>query len=198
MKFNYGDETDKTLTKVIAHEFSRCDFAFNLFISLKTKTILRRTLEGNNIDLMVFNAYSLFIQHLYEYLKGCFIRDRLDTSNIPYDQIDKLMNFEAGKMLNIWRILIDIGKAPEMANERSYYEVEVPEEFGFHFRSVRNNVAHVDVRRIDGGNRITLTDFYNTYHKYILLLYYNGREWWGLKGERELDLGDITSFNKLI
>lgn len=196
MKFNYGDETDKALIKVISHEFSRSDFAFNLFFNLKSKT-LRRTPGDNNIDLMVYNAYSLFIQHLYEYLKGCFMRDRLDTSNIPHNEIDKLMKFEAEKMLNIFKILIDIGKAPDWVNERSYYEDEVPDEFGLHFRSIRNNVAHVDVRRIDGGNRITLTDFFKKYHKYIMLLYNNGREWWSLEGEEGLDLGDITSFNKL-
>lgn len=146
---------------------------------------------------MVYNAYSLFIQHLYEYFQGCLIRDCLDTRKIPHETIDLLVNNEVNKILNIWRTLIDIGKAPSWANDRNYYEGTVPDEFGLHFRNVRNNVAHVDYRRVDGGNRITLTNFFDRYHKYIMLLYYNGREWWDISGSEELDFGDITSFNKL-
>ena len=87
--------------------------------------------------------------------------------------------------------------APKRANHRSYYEDNCPIVFGRDFRNIRNNLAHVDYRRINGGNRITMTEFYKKYHKYIILLYDNGRKWWDITQLENIELGDITDFNKL-
>lgn len=197
MKFEVGGDVDKSLVKVIVHEFSRCQLALELFISLRDKKYNNNMITDIKLDLATYNAYSLFIQHLYEYFKGCITRDRADTSSSSPETLDQAINLEVGKILRQWRFMIDKKIAPEWANDRSYYEDSCPNDFGRDFRSVRNNVAHVDYRRVDGGNRITLSNFYLNYHKYIMLLYYSGRDWFGIKTYENLDLGDITEFNKL-
>ena len=61
------------------------------------------------LDLMTYNAYALFLQHLYEYFQGCIKRDIRDTSNVPHETIDALINNEVEKILRIWRQEIDNG-----------------------------------------------------------------------------------------
>lgn len=41
MKLEAGDDVDESLIKVLVHEFSRCELAFNLFISLIEKNIYK-------------------------------------------------------------------------------------------------------------------------------------------------------------
>lgn len=197
MKFEVGDNIDKYLVKVIVHEFSRCQLAFQLFIKLRAEKYNNKMVTDTKLDLATYDAYSLFIQHLYEYFKGCIIRQRKDTSDLPYEIIDKMVNEDVEKILKIWRENIDQKIAPKWANDRSYYEDQCPDDFGKDFRGVRNNIAHVDYRRVDGGNRITLSDFYLNYHKYIMLLYDYACDWWSIEDYKNLDLGDITNFNKL-
>lgn len=101
------------------------------------------------------------------------------------------------KTLNLWQLKIDNNLAPSWANHRSYYEDTCPVDFGKDFRQVRNSIIHVDYRRSIGNNRITLSDFYKKYHKYVMLLYYSGSEWC-VKNEESINWGDITAFADLI
>lgn len=197
MKFQIGDEIDQNLVRVIIHELSRCQLAFDQFIHLKENKYGNKLVTDMKLDLMTYNAYSLFIQHLYEYFKGCVTRARKDTRKIPPEIIDGFVNNEVNKILLNWQTAIDNNNAPKWANARSYYEDTCPDNFGSDFRNIRNNVAHVDYRRVRGGNRITLTEFYINYHKYIILLFDNGRKFWNMQEDDDSDFGDITGFNKL-
>ncbi|WP_260676137.1 hypothetical protein [Parageobacillus genomosp. 1] len=198
IKFEIGDEIDQLAVKVIIHEFSRCTIAFNTFINLSPKN--HKELENPNteISLLRYNAYALFVQHLYEYFVGCIKRDSQNTKDIKGEEIDILINAEVEKILRNWRLAIDNGYAPPWANHRSYYEDTCPPEFGKDFRNIRNSLSHADYRRIHGGNRITLSEFYKKYHKYAMLLYQNGLEWWSIQKFDKIELGDITAFSRLI
>ncbi|WP_274307015.1 hypothetical protein [Solibacillus daqui] len=88
--------------------------------------------------------------------------------------------------------------APSWVNDRSYYQEDCPIYFATDFRQIRNSLSHADYRRINGGNRITLSEFYKQYHKYIMLLYQNGRELWSIQNIEKIDLGDVTEFNRMI
>lgn len=196
MRFNYGDEIDKKFVKVIVHEFSRAQLSFNLFVNSGLTNKQEFLNQLFSVDLFRYNAYALFVQHLYEYLLACFKRDRKNTVDILHNESDKLINFEVDKILRNWVNLIDHGYAPKWANHKSFYDVECPENFGNMFRQMRNSVSHADIRRIDGGDRITLTEFYLKYHKFAYLLYDNALYWWRINGD--VDMGDVTSFNKEI
>lgn len=197
MKFQHRDKIDSLLVKVMVHEFFRCQLAFEQFIHLKSITYLSNDHKSRKNSMLVYNAYSMFIVHLYEFYKACVIRDRLDTSNIKPDLLDEILNNEVNKILRNWRVLIDNNLAPPWANHRSYYEDSCPESFGKDFRSIRNSLAHVDYRRIQGDGRIKLSEFYKKHHKYITLLYYQGQELWEIRDYDNMDLGDVSDFNRL-
>jgi len=198
IRFETGDEIDKLVVQVIVHEFSRCMVSFNSFISHspKSEEELKKTSDFQNI--IRYNTYASFVQHLYEYFVGCLKRDKQNTKEIHSHEIDTLINKEVNKILNIWRTMIDAGIAPSWANDRSHYEDTCPEDFGKDFRAIRNSISHADYRRLHGGTRITLAEFFRKYHKYAMLLYNNGREWWSLEHFDDIHLGEITSFNQLI
>jgi len=198
MEFQVGDKIDSALVKTVTHEFSRCQVALNQFIYLKTQNMLSGNSEDKKISIAIYNAYSLFVLHLYEFYIGCIIRGRMNTTKLKWDVLDNIINFEVDKTLTNWRDSIDNNYAPSWANHRSYYEDSCPPEFGIDFRSIRNSIAHVDYRRIDGENRIKLSDFYLKYHKYIMLLFEQGRYLWTIKDYNHIDLGDVSEFNKLI
>ena len=195
-KFNIGDDIDQLVTKVIIHEFSRCTLAFNSFAHSFPKNISEFKNQDTKTKLLRYNSYALFVQHLYEYFVACLKRSFHSTDNIDYKTIDKLLNFEVDKILRNRRDGIDGGWAPSWENHRSYYEDECPKDFASDFRQIRNSLSHADFKRIHGGDRITLTQFYKKYHKYAMLLYQSGREWWSL--EENIELGDVTNFSTLI
>ncbi|MFF2291202.1 hypothetical protein [Peribacillus butanolivorans] len=101
-KFEYGDEIDKHLVKVIVHEFWRCRFAFNLFIESIPRN--KKEIKQPNIEKVLagYNSYALFLQHLYEYFLACLKRDRGNTKNISSDDADALFNEEVNKILRNW------------------------------------------------------------------------------------------------
>lgn len=194
IKFNIGDNTDKALVRTIAHEFSRCKFAFESFIELSS---------GNNksldFKLKRYNSYSLFITHLYEFLVACFERDK----NVYDEHIktDKSINLEVERIQDNIKDLIDKEKAPEWVNDREYYEDKIPSNFGEDYRGIRNNFAHADPRRnskLEESERLTLNKFYRKYHKYVIMLYFDHKQRWEISEMKELDMEDIIEFNKTI
>lgn len=198
VKFSVGDDIEKQVSKVIVHEFSRCTLAFDFFIMYGPRNHNQFEHQDMQTKLLRYNSYALFIQHLYEYFIACLKRDYRETKEIDPVTVDVMIITEVNKILRKWREGIDGGWAPKWANHRSYYEDQCPDEFGKDFRQIRNSLSHADYRRIHGGNRITLTEFYKKYHKYVILLYYNGREWWSIQKNEKIDLGDITDFSTLI
>ncbi|MFF2291203.1 hypothetical protein [Peribacillus butanolivorans] len=93
---------------------------------------------------------------------------------------------------------IDEGFAPSGVNERSYYEGNCPESFGQDFRDIRNSLSHADICRINGGNRITLTEFHYKYHKFVYMLYENAIAYWSIEKLEKVELGDVSSFYQSI
>ena len=72
MKFTAGDQTDSDHCIALVHEFMRCDNSFNEFAALGERMI--RCGRNKEISLRTYDAYARFIQHLYEFLKGCINR----------------------------------------------------------------------------------------------------------------------------
>lgn len=194
----YSKEQDEKLVKVIVHEFFRAEAAFEQYTSTTLNDYINYQ-EGKRdikLDLYRYNHYAMFVFHMYEYLNACFKRERKSTSNIGAADVEKLITFEVNKILRIWRESIEKGFAPSYANEFSYYDCECPEEFAKHFRGIRNNNGHADLRRIEAkGERISLSQFYLKYHKFLFLLFDFGRDWWTIERLEEVDLGDVSKFN---
>lgn len=103
--------------------------------------------------------------------------------------------------MNAQRILEGIRKdilrmcAPEWENDISYYPEKVPEEFAKEFRQIRNHITgHVSYKRPN----INLSEFYQKYHKYVCMMYYNCLGHWGYRNKDIPDLKEITDFSVTI
>ena len=104
--------------------------AFETFINLSPKNIQEFENPDMKTSLLTYNAYAVFIQHLYEYIIACIKRDSLNTGNIPHKDTDEIINIEVEKILSSWRVGIDKGFAPKWVNDRSYYEEPCPSDLG--------------------------------------------------------------------
>src|SRR6266566_8957529 len=72
---------------------------------------------------------------------------------------------------------------------------KIPRTFAEDFRRVRNIVnAHVKFERSD----LSLTNFYDQYHKYLYMLYRDVQSWWGRLSDEFPDLNEITRFSVVV
>jgi hypothetical protein len=193
MKFIGGDATDTTLCIALKHEFLRCDDAFNDFAESATSMITQG--ENRRIAYKTYNAYSRFIQYLYEFMLGALARDLKDTTQLRAEMADKYIASQTQRILTNRREAILRGTAPSWENNISYYPEKIPRDFAKDFRQCRNKVStHVSHER----SALSLSNFYDQYHKYLGLLYHDAKGWWGHLDDEFPDLSEITAFSVLI
>lgn len=200
MKFSAGDSTDVDLCHLLSHEYYRCDDSFKQFCFYAQKMILQG--QNRETSYRAYNAYADFIHHLYEFYLGCHARDNNNT-NITNKKgeertqiIEGYITHHAQRILNGYRDSIKAGTAPDWVNDISYYDVTVPTDFAKDFREYRNKVCgHVAYER---SSKLSLSQFYNKYHKFLYLMYRDAMHWWGKKGEEFPDLKEITEFTVML
>lgn len=200
MKFETGDSTDTELCHVLSHEYFRCDDSFKQFCFFAEKMIMQG--ENREISYRTYNAYADFIHHLYEFYLGCHARDNKNT-NITNKRgeertriIEGYILNHAQRIMNGFRDLINNGTAPDWVNDISYYDVTVPDEFAKDFREYRNKVCgHVAFER---SSELSLSEFYQKYHKYLYSMYRDAMYCWGNHGEEFPDLKEITAFTVMV
>jgi hypothetical protein len=191
MKFTLGDSIDSNLTTSIAHEYLRCKDCFDLFVENEQ---LRFRNNSKELKIRSYNLYSDFLIHLYEFYVGCFKRDRRSTADIQHADLDKIFVFETQKLMNMAADRIRRGAAPSWENDLSVYTVTVADQFGKHFRWIRNRNSHVDYRRAS-GDEISLGDFFEKYHFYAHMLYQYPAWLWHVKDIDKYDFKEIENFN---
>ena len=207
MKFKCGDATDSAHSNALKHEFLRCEDAFKDFETYATMMIMRAQAEAQGaapptaeetrlIAYKTYNAYSRFIHHLYEFMLGAVARDKGDTAQMEAAVKDSYIMSHAQRILSNRRQAILNGTAPSWENHISAFPEKVPAEFAEQFRRMRNKVSgHVTHER----STISLSDFYDEYHKYVYMLYHKCREHWSILRDKEFpDLNEITKFSVLI
>jgi hypothetical protein len=190
MKFQAGDETDTAHCIALTHEILRCEEAFKDFEKLATQSIMVG--ENRPLAFKMYNAYARFLHHLYEFMAGCYVRDRQDTdSGFDTLRIEHHLMHHAQRIVNNRRQAIINGTAPSWENALGAYPEKVPEDFAKDFRLCRNKAAgHVKHQRAD----LSLSDFYDRYHMYLYLLYRDALAFWGNRGREFPDLKEITDF----
>ncbi|MCT7604406.1 hypothetical protein N5U17_09170 [Aliarcobacter butzleri] len=199
MKFKHGDLIDDNLCTALTHEYYRCNDSFNQFSFYSNLMIFQG--ETPEISYKAYNAYSDFIHHLYEFYVGCFSRDILNTEIINNKKvkaklIDNYITRHTQRILNNYKDMIINGIAPSWINGLNYYNVEVPTNFASNFRTYRNKISgHVSYKR---SSELSLSEFYKKYHKFLYLLYYDAKHWWGNKNEKFPDLKEITEFTIML
>ena len=184
-------KTDETTARlVLAHEYFRCDQAFLDFAEISVVNIGGKT--DKRLRLKMFDAYSRFLHHLYEFYLGIsklhHNRERASggTDALVQDEIEGIMRNRAKRILE--------GRAPSHENELSYYEQPVPSDFAAHLRQTRNRIAHADARRAGGAEILSLAEFYDKYHRYAYLLYEDAAWLWKVDPDT-FDWGEIEAFD---
>jgi hypothetical protein len=190
-----NDKSDKAFRTVLAHELKRAKDSFEEYI----KTIIASNLAAkDNKELAIkrYELYTDFVAHLYEFYKGCAVLNSRLPKKVEYEELDSILTKEAELHLHLMIQRIDKGYAPSWVNDRSYYEVKVPEEFGKHWRFIRNRRNHPSDKRYTGED-ITLSDFHEKYHRFIYMLYDYPLWAWTIKDIELYDWGDIERFNSI-
>lgn len=193
MKFECGDETDQALTTTLVHEFVLCQESFERFARNAKVNIMGQ--RDKIIKIKCHDAYASFLHHLYEFCVGCMKRDLKDTKDMGWENLDKMFNSEARRLLRNRIDAIENGYAPSWENHISVYQVEVDEEFGAQFRKIRNRTAHVSTKRSMPGNDLPLAVFYQKYHRFVYLLYYSARGFWSVQDIESHDWKAIEDFD---
>ncbi len=213
MKFKSGDSTDSAHCTALKHEFLRCEDAFKDFETYGTMMIMRAQAESKGaasptaeetrlIAYKTYNAYARFIHHLYEFMVGAIVREMGDTTLGVKDERqraeirDSYIGSRAQRILTDRRKAILNGTAPVWENNISAFPEKVPPEFAKRFREMRNKVSgHLSHER----PAISLSNFYDEFHKYVYMLYQNCRGHWSLLRDKEFpNLDEITKFSVLI
>jgi hypothetical protein len=122
---------------------------------------------------------------------GATTREIGSTEQIPADKADLYVAGQAQRVLTKRRNAIQNGTAPVWENHISYFPEKIPQDFPKDFRQHRNKVsAHVKHERAG----LSLSKFYDSYHKFLHMLYLDCQSWWENKGEFP-DLKEITAFS---
>lgn len=193
VKFEIGDTTDIALSTAIAHEFILCKDSFERFIYYSGLNILGQ--RDKLTKIRSHDAYASFLHHLYEFYVGCITRNRREIKKLGWQQLDPFFNTEVRKLLGHRIDAINNGYAPSWENHISYYQVEVPEEFGSHFRRIRNRTAHVSFKRVMPSTEISLAEFHARYHMFVYLLYYSAQWIWTTEDIEAQDWKSIEDFD---
>jgi len=189
------DQKELYFRTVLAHELKRAKDAFNAF----TDTASVRLFKDDNKELAIksYEYYTDFVAHLYEFYVGCVYLSDRHPKKPNWEQLDAILNEAAENYLALRRQRIDKGYAPSWENARSHYEVKVPESFGKHWRYIRNRRNHASEQRYTGKD-ITVSDFYEKYHRFIYLFYTEPQWVWIIEDVETYDWGDIERFNSII
>lgn len=200
MQFTAGDKTDTDLCIALDHEFIRCDNSFKEFAALGERMI--RHGRSREISLRTYDAYARFIHHLYEFRIGCIAREVCNTiiTNKKRPEkttlIDNYITSQTQRVLKRWVDDIENGTAPVWANHIDCYKIPIPTDFSRDFREYRNKIiGHVAHER---ASKLSLTEFYRKYHKFLFLLYQESISFWRNRATEFPDLGEVTEFSLLL
>jgi len=192
---NFSDgELDSALIATIHHESFLMKASHDAFVRLGQKQIVSELSAVEQVQL--FSSYTSFLHHLYELSVACFMRDQGSDegfSGRPGSvKKDKLFQAEASRVFRGFVDRLQSGQGEGWENDISYYDVEIPTDFGEKFRKVRNFTAHAITDRTAGA--IDLSDFYADYHKYVYELYRSLHRYWGRFNVENLDMKSISRF----
>ena len=101
-----------------------------------------------------------------------------------HEKFDIILNYELKKLLRNRKNRIVNGFEDNLAKTIDFYNEKFPEKFAEHFRYIRNTRNHTDYRRASDNHDISLKDFFNLYHKYVLILYTESKWHWEVDIEK--------------
>lgn len=196
MIFQLNDSIDEALKATMVHELFLCSERISEFKMLAFADSSSRRSKAWKVRR--HDAYSKFIHHLFEFWVAAAQRNALSTKSLPSDVLDELLTLEARKAIRNRRDAIEHFKP--VGWERSIQLLrEVDNDFGKHFRLVRNRTAHVSHRRAQPGvDDITLGQFFIRFHHAVAALFETAKFAWTVKDIEEYDWMEIEAFDNAV
>ena len=172
---------DKLLNITLTHEFYRCSKAFENFCN---QAVYLKSNPSKSDRIDCYNSYVDFLSHLYEFYSS-FIKNELkNNKSKTYEMHDIILNNELKKLLRNRKNRIVNGFEDNLTKTLDFYNRDFPEKFAEHFRYIRNRRNHSDYRRASDNHDISLKDFFNLYHSYILIMYHETKWLWSVDIEK--------------
>ena len=190
--------TDKqNLDATLIHELWCCRREFDSFINYSALLIFNKSINKED-RVLAFTSYGNFIRHLYSFYEGVILHKNADllkkySGNKESEKKDEILNDEVKKLI---RNKVMRYKAKPELNIREIEHLtktDVPLDFGKHFRLMRNRFSHVDEKRVN-KEEISLTEFFDLYHKYLILLLESSSFSWGKEVIENTNLAEIENF----
>ena len=193
-----NQELDSALITTIHHECFLMKSSFDEFVSLAEQQILGE-LDGVE-KVRLFSSYSSFLHHLYEFYIACLMREQGSDKGFSgpgsAQKKDDLFQAETTRIFRGISARLASGSREGWENDKSYYDVTIPTEFGAKLRKVRNSTAHAITERASGD--VDLSEFFSTYHKYVIELYRSAYRYWGKFEVDKLDMKAISRFSVVV
>ena len=181
------------LNITLAHEFYRCSISLNNF----TQNLLLLSKKNTVKDrINCYNNYVDFLSHLYEFYMGIIkgsIKPKKGKSHKLYNPnndkelyeiTDSILRFELQKLLRNRKNRILNNYKDNLNLDVIFYDSDVPEDFGKHFRFMRNRRNHSDYKRASNEYDISLIDFYKKYSTFLLIMYRETEWLWKIDIEK--------------
>jgi len=190
----------KDIEVALSHEFWCCQREFESFVH---HAVLLFSMDNEkNVRIQAFTAYGNFIRHLYTFYEGMIKYRNANLLDGAKGQaigkkISKLMNEEVKKLIRNKALVYNSSPELDSREMMNLVESEVPEQFGTDFRQMRNRFSHAATSRIN-RKEVTLSDFYNRYHRYMMLLYQTCSFTWNIEKVDQYDWLEIDNFLKVI
>jgi hypothetical protein len=177
------------LTLALHHEFIRCQDAFDKFVALGQLSI--QSPEDRKTAYQLYNSYSQFVHHLYEFYKGILELNKRLRKPSETKSIDFVLDRELEKIVRNRRAALEGGYAPTWENGIECYPLADMTGFGKRFREVRDmSFGHVSENRV----ATSLSAFFEDHHRDLMMLFEAAQFSWSLKPGEFPDLGEITAF----
>jgi hypothetical protein len=190
-------QNNKDIEITLVHEFwsSRKEFFAFIYFS----SIYISTQSDKEIQLLAFSSYGNFLRHLYSFYEGIIINRNKNllkgNEESEGERISKILNEEVEKLIRNKILVLEQEQKENLIELTNLKNTIVPLEFGKHFRQIRNRFSHINSKRVSKCE-ITLDDFYNLYHKFVLLLYESPLFSWNIKSIENYNWAEIEKFMK--
>jgi len=196
MIFQLNDPIDEALKATMVHELFLCSERISEFKNLAFADFSSRRSKAWKVRR--HDAYCQFIHHLYEFWVAAAQRNVLNTKSLRFDVLDELLTLEARKAIKSRRDAMEHFK-PAGWEQSVQLLREVDNDFGKHFRLVRNRTAHVSHRRAQSdGDDLTLSQFFTRFHHAVAVLFETAKFAWTVKDIEEYDWKEIEAFDAAV
>lgn len=187
-------DKEKEIQVTLAHEFWCCTREFNAFIQAALALLVSDSSKAARLE--AFTAYGNFVRLLYSFYEGiieCRNAELLSGVKEKGHKISQEIVNEVKKMIRNQVAVYRSRKDLDMRELQHLVESEVPDCFGDDFRKMRNRFSHPSIARVN-VNDLTLFEFFNRYHKYLLLLYRHCAFSWHIPNPDAYDWAEIDNF----